>query len=71
MVKTAVQELIEVLKELEENESINDIHFKYFLDKEEKQIINARADGFHSGLYNKEIESVTHQQYYNNTYNQD
>lgn len=71
MKKTAMQELIEVIMGLNENESINDIHLKYFLDKEENQIIEARADGLNHGLYFKEKDIVTHQQYYNNNYKQD
>lgn len=71
MKKTAMQELIEVIMGLNENESINDIHFKSFLNKEKNQIIEARADGLEHGLYFRERDMITHQQYYNNNYKQD
>jgi hypothetical protein len=64
--KTSMEELIEVLKELEPNEDpLKVIHWDYFLNKEMMQIKEARQDGVVNTLYEKK---VTHQQYFQETF---
>ncbi len=75
--KTALQELIEYMYELNTRPYINGTTFregainyaKQLLKKEKEQIMNDYENGWHNG-FGDEAEILNTEQYYNQTYNQ-
>lgn len=68
MTKTAIAELKKTLEEIFENDkNLSNINWDYFLQREHKQIVDARIDGLYQGIFT-ELPKLSNEEYFRNNY---